>query len=339
MSHQSLQNVDFFSSPTESSKLLKFINIPREINTDKPNSVIISGDVLTKIVSKVDINPDIVLTPDIYVTVHSASEVLSHVKRTIGECEIYIVLPILNDKGKGVIMTVLFKNSMEEVNVIITRGDPVDVVTDLNITCRQCWTDGFKVYGTHLEETSKKNCMVKSEHVKKLLIGSSYTSRDIEKYSNYGFNIFFEDKYHDADGIDMSSFPGMLKPFINTNWEEVIVKKILYNMDDVSFRKVFKLALIGYTLSNFMDIFNINNDLIDGLEHSEDDNNLSYYTGYINGDEYKIHTSMIKHVLNRYIRNTHELNEEELYMDQYDVKEEVDPIEAIMRFTTRVSIV
>lgn len=76
-----------------------------------------------------------------------------------------------------------------EIDVMVTSKPVLEVVSNFDLTCAQCWYDGRAIGGTHLEETRARRAYLNPEYTEPYVDENPFTRKRVAKYMKRGFTI------------------------------------------------------------------------------------------------------------------------------------------------------
>ena len=76
-----------------------------------------------------------------------------------------------------------------EIDVMVTSKPVVEVVSNFDLTCAQCWYDGRAIGGTHLEDTRARRAYLNPEYTEPYVQENPFTRNRVAKYMKRGFTI------------------------------------------------------------------------------------------------------------------------------------------------------
>lgn len=280
------------------SNMNPFNELLKEVNSKVPNGLLIAGGSVLK--QMVYPNNSKVVDIDMYVHANHASDVLTSVKDILSDklegLKITSQISPPYDSSflrkNGILMIIDFlgdytpvngKKFRQEVQVMITRRPPLEVVTNFDLTCSQVWFDGLNVYGTHLELTYSGKALLQKDYVDSLIHGNTYITKRINKYQLRGFSIGIESSvpYTNTSGIKpLPEEEGYESyKFINSSTEEIFIKNMmgmLLGERPLTMAQMFYMATRGYTINNFFKVFQMDKEqfVMRSIEHIRVQNNI-----------------------------------------------------------------
>ena len=86
--------------------------------------------------------------------------------------------------------TPYFKGDLQRtIDVMVCQRPVLEVVSNFDLTCSQCWYDGRAIGGTHLEDTRNKRATLNGLYLSRFMEGNMFTVSRLKKYIERGFTI------------------------------------------------------------------------------------------------------------------------------------------------------
>lgn len=104
------------------------------------------------------------------------------------------------------------------IDVMVCQRPVLEVVSNFDLTCAQCWYDGRAIGGTHLEETRARRATLNGLYLTRFMEGNMFTVSRLKKYIERGFTITINPPTGDIPPMAENGIP---------NIEEFLVKFML----------------------------------------------------------------------------------------------------------------
>lgn len=234
------------------SSIASITHLVKDFNTRNPYSVIIAGGSITGLLTEdepkindIDVYLDISIAYDF---ISLLDELVTSLNASGGKDLPYKCTRIHSPYDKSFLrknkisLIVEFRKLISTpIQLMICDRPPLEVVTNFDLTCCECFTDGTEVYGTYLEETLQKKASLRSDYSTALFEGNKFILNRMKKYRSKGFTISISEPIVEVplnpqlkaildENAEKLKAVGARSRFINTNLIEITTRSLFCSL-------------------------------------------------------------------------------------------------------------